>query len=466
MASQEYLNLMNSDAVCSNCHPLENDNITGGWLGQSSASSMLNMDEGESNNSGLSEEQLPVGLVLKKALIIFRHGARTPLFTIPNIPQANYEAESLMVDMAETSFGYDIINAQSNGPRPFSQAEACYSSVVLKGGCLSGQLTLLGQQQTYNLGQVLKKDYVVRHKLIDQEYNKDQIFLKSTNINRTVKSLCCVIAGLFGVESLQKKAPVQIPVSDESNEVLIPNPTYCPNLQIYHLQAQKNADLASGTLHDRLIIEKCIGIDSINTKHRLRWIETRDDLVARMAHNLEIPKELVPYMEMIDKNATMQLYHAVCGQTDKDNPIACMLSCGKAINMFLEHLKMDSDEGSYRLYLYSCHDSTLTALLGAFGIFDFKWPPFAADLRIELYEDRESKKFVKVSYLSKNVIARGCTEIYTPYAKFMKGISSLAVDTDSHAAACFCKEIEKLAHGNNAINEDTDDPEERTKADG
>lgn len=54
-------------------------------------------------------------------------------------------------------------------------------------------------------------------------------------------------------------APVQIPVSDESNEVLIPNPTYCPNLQIYHLQAQKNADLASGTLHDRLIIEKCIG---------------------------------------------------------------------------------------------------------------------------------------------------------------------------------------------------------------
>lgn len=46
--------------------------------------------------------------------------------------QANYEAESLMVDMAETSFGYDIINAQSNGPRPFSQAETCYSSVVLK----------------------------------------------------------------------------------------------------------------------------------------------------------------------------------------------------------------------------------------------------------------------------------------------------------------------------------------------
>ena len=37
-----------------------------------------------------------------------------------------------MVDMAETNFAYDIINAKSKGPRPFSYAEAEYSSLVLK----------------------------------------------------------------------------------------------------------------------------------------------------------------------------------------------------------------------------------------------------------------------------------------------------------------------------------------------
>lgn len=399
-------------------------------------------------------KETPKGLVLKKALVAFRHGARTPLFTTSNIPQATYDADKLMVDMPEIGFPYNVINAQTNGPRPFSYAEAHYAGLVLKGGCVSGQLTLLGQQQMYNLGQVLKKDYVDHHNLIDRVYDKDEIFLKSTNINRTVKSLVCVLAGLYGLESLQSIFPVKIPVSDETNEVMIPNTAMCPNLQIYYLRAQNNANLESGTLNDRLLVEKSIGIDSTNLKNRIKWIELRDDIVARQAHNLEVPKELEPHVEMICKNATMELYHQFCGQTAKENLTACMLSCGKLINMFLEHLKMDTDDGNHRLYLYSCHDSTLMALLGAIGIFDNKWPPFAADLRIELYEDSEGQQFVKVLYLNKNMISRGCKEIYAPFETFVKGLSPMAVDAESYAAVCCCKEIEKIAQGNNVVNED------------
>ena len=46
-----------------------------------------------------------------------------------------------------------------------------------------------------------------------------------------------------------------------------------------------------------------------------------------------------------------------------------------------------------RLYLYSAHDSSLMALLLAFKLDSRKWPPFASNLVIELYECNVTKKY-------------------------------------------------------------------------
>lgn len=40
------------------------------------------------------------------------------------------------------------------------------------------------------------------------------------------------------------------------------------------------------------------------------------------------------------------------------------------------------------MMLYSVHDTSVAALLLALGIFDNKWPDFAADLTFELYRDK------------------------------------------------------------------------------
>lgn len=54
---------------------------------------------------------------------------------------------------------------------------------------------------------------------------------------------------------------------------------------------------------------------------------------------------------------------------------------------------------SRKLFLYASHDSTLIPLLLALGTFDHKWPPYAADVTLELYQHRPSKEwFVRVSY--------------------------------------------------------------------
>jgi len=53
------------------------------------------------------------------------------------------------------------------------------------------------------------------------------------------------------------------------------------------------------------------------------------------------------------------------------------------------------------MYLYSSHDSTLAAILLALGCYDAEWPPYAADLAFELYEDVDGKHYVKLRYCSK-----------------------------------------------------------------
>ena len=40
------------------------------------------------------------------------------------------------------------------------------------------------------------------------------------------------------------------------------------------------------------------------------------------------------------------------------------------------------------MILYSVHDTSVASLLIALGIFEDKWPDFAADLAFELYRDK------------------------------------------------------------------------------
>lgn len=50
--------------------------------------------------------------------------------------------------------------------------------------------------------------------------------------------------------------------------------------------------------------------------------------------------------------------------------------------------------------MYSAHDTTLMPCLMALGIFDMRWPPYAADLTLELYQHRQTNEaYVKVSYV-------------------------------------------------------------------
>ena len=59
------------------------------------------------------------------------------------------------------------------------------------------------------------------------------------------------------------------------------------------------------------------------------------------------------------------------------------------------------------MIVYSAHDTTLMAVLYALGIYDYKWPKYAADIKIELYKDKviHSLKPARSSFVLKTWIS-------------------------------------------------------------
>ena len=60
-----------------------------------------------------------------------------------------------------------------------------------------------------------------------------------------------------------------------------------------------------------------------------------------------------------------------------------------------------------KLYLYSCHDTSLVPILISMGCFDNKWPDYAAGITFEVYVDKKKDHWVKVLYAGKVMFDKG-----------------------------------------------------------
>ncbi|CAG5865685.1 unnamed protein product [Menidia menidia] len=370
---------------------------------------------------------------LKLVQVLFRHGARTPLKTIPDVIEAQW-VPSLLEPPPHTHINYVVKDLQG-GPRPPSPVEESYRKNILTGGTFPGQLTTLGMQQLYELGTRLRRRYIEESAFLSATYAPDEVYVRSTNIVRTIESAKCLVAGLF---QQKQKEMVSILTTEAESEILYPNYHGCKLLKILGSHRWAESSTLPDIAADLQSIQSALGIAA---HQHVDFILIRDDMVARETHGLPSPPALDSWRSTVEQRAVDMMCH-VFDPSKRDKLQLCVGPLLQTlINNIEEKLQGVSSEPNRKLFLYSAHDTTLIPCLMTLGIFDMKWPPYAADITLELHQNRQTREaFVKVSYIGKDQLIPGCSGVYCPLQEFKKVLSAYALSSESYHSLCNSKE--------------------------
>ncbi|XP_049472425.1 lysophosphatidic acid phosphatase type 6 isoform X2 [Panthera uncia] len=363
-------------------------------------------------------------LELKMVQVVFRHGARSPLKPLPR-EQAEWNLQLLEVP-PQTQFDYTVTNL-AGGLKPHSPFDSQYRKTVLKGGMFAGQLTNVGMQQMFALGQRLRKSYVEDIPFLSPTFNPLEVFVRSTNIYRNLESTRCLLAGLF---QSQKEGPIIIHTDEASSEVLYPNYQNCWSLQERTRGRRQAACLQPGISEDLQKVKEGMGIAS---NDGVDFLSLFDNVAVEQVHSLPSCPTLRRFAQMIEQRAVDTALYVM----QREDRESLQMAVGPFLHILESNLRKVMDPATApgktrKLYLYAAHDVTLMPLLIILGIFDHKWPPFAVDLTMELYQHRESKEwFVKLYYRGEASLKVGVgVRWHDPQSPFWKQRSKLVSELE------------------------------------
>ncbi|XP_069863647.1 lysophosphatidic acid phosphatase type 6 [Dipodomys merriami] len=369
-------------------------------------------------------------LELRMVQVVFRHGARSPLHQLPLEEQVEWNPQLLEVP-PQTQLDYTVTNL-AGGPKPHSPYDSQYHKTTLKGGMFAGQLTKVGMQQMFALGERLRKSYVEDTPFLSPAFNPKEVFVRSTNMFRNLESTRCLLAGLF---QRQKEGPIIIHTDEASSEVLYPNYQSCWRLTQKVRAQKKTATLQPGISEDLKKVKARMGLDR---NDEVDFLILLDNVAAEQVHNLPSCPTLRTFARIIEERAVDTAVH-ILQQDDRES---IQMAVGPFLHILEGNLLSAVDPTTppsklRKLYLYAAHDVTLMPLLMALGIFDHKWPPFAVDLTLELYQHQKSKEwFVQLFYHGEEQVPRGCPDKLCPLELFLNAMSLYTTSPEKYHTLC------------------------------
>ncbi|CAN7941937.1 unnamed protein product, partial [Ixodes hexagonus] len=330
--------------------------------------------------------------------IVYRHGDRTPISTFKNDPHP--------------------ISTWKEGP---------------------GQLTKLGCMQHYELGAFLRQryaDYITG--------NPHELTVWSSDRDRCLMSASCHLAGMY-VPSPQwvwdKDLPWQaVPIHTRpvyTDGMLVPGEAPCP-------EASKESERFKNSPRGQEFLRKhhtlYVNLTELTGQVISDWSQAAniyDALLIEKIHNYSVP------------NWTESLWPRLKEQSDKSfvfdtaTPLLKRLRAGLVLANLTNYMKRaaaanstsEGQEKLNKLYMYSTHDTLVSALLDALNIFDGKAPPYCSTLLLELHRDGAGGHFVDGYTLNaldmepKRVSFPGCSAQPCPLDEFLR-LASVNIPQD------------------------------------
>lgn len=293
-----------------------------------------------------------------------------------------------------------------------------------------GMLTQKGMRQEYALGKFLKRRYVKHYKLLNSTFINKEIYIRSSDLDRCLMSAQTQLNGLYPPHGHQiwrdnlDWQPIGIHVVPKDEDYLLrPFDYNCPRFFKLHDEDKKQP----GYIRMSLQYKDMLDYVSENSGENIDVSTTfliRDPLISEESHGL-------PFPDWVLNGTTYEDIRKVAdfGMMWNFNTIEkARLTGGALVGQMIKNMKLTqlvTDEPVRKIYLYSAHDTTVSAFLSALQVFDGISPDYSSAAILELFESRTHGKprlEVRVTYRFgqsplRTLTLPGCRE-FCPLEKF------------------------------------------------
>jgi len=356
----------------------------------------------------------PQNFELQFAQILFRHGDRTPVNTFPVEIRWNCDLQ-------------ELYNHQKV-PFPFVNPKRLFRKLylpgrnVLPGTCLFGQLTIKGADQHQKLGIAFAQKY----KNIVTDANTTTIWVRSTDVPRTLASLQNDMAGWFGYIQEDAISPVDVYTMDIALENMTPNPKTCPRLAEIAIELTKTPEYIKHSQQVQPLLNALCNLLGITPTYFAGnfWMAVMDILEARKCWGM-------PYPAGITDDTIDQIMENAEWESEFPNYFneSLTLGMGPFLSEVLQNFQtyIQKPGTTPRVYLFSGHDYSISVFTALLNVTDHLWPPYRSHLEMELWKDKSTQQYyVRFEYNGKERAYPACTESkgnFCSYNSFVNTIS-------------------------------------------
>eukprot|EP00771_Trimastix_marina_P001768 gnl/Trimastix_PCT/2866.p1 GENE.gnl/Trimastix_PCT/2866~~gnl/Trimastix_PCT/2866.p1 ORF type:complete len:399 (-),score=67.43 gnl/Trimastix_PCT/2866:68-1264(-) len=346
-------------------------------------------------------------LELKLVQMLTRHGDRTPLHPLPvhDIPWICSQSV--------------LSHPSSNGDHRVTvgrlyRKKYLHGHQIYPGNCSLGQLTNIGCEQHRTLGQTLRQRYIKDSDFLSPELDLNQIYIRSTDKERTLQSAQCQLLGLYpptpGTEDIHI---IPIETGSLDGEIFHPNYDLCPKLKRLRKAIHKSPEWVAMYRSLEPLRRELCALWNITVEQFPPFHHLYDQLACRTAHGLPFPPGITPADKLqMDKLKAWEMH------MEFHNLSFNRLAIGPVVGIFLDNIqeKLHGDHlSSMRYMLHSAHDHTIGGMLFALGLWDNKWPRYAANIAWELLTDSETREpYLRILYNQEVKVPPPCYAHMTP----------------------------------------------------
>ncbi|KAG8564601.1 hypothetical protein GDO81_016526 [Engystomops pustulosus] len=265
-----------------------------------------------------------------------------------------------------------------------------------------GQLTQVGMKQHWDLGQALRARY---KGFLNESYDRREIYVRSTDVDRTLMSAEANLAGLYPPEGSQvfnpniSWQPIPVHTLPDSEERLLKFPILpCPKYLKLQEETRRSPEYVNKT-RDNMEFLQMVANNTGLKDCSLESVWTISDILfCESKHNLSLPswatKEVLERLVEL-KDFSFRFLFGIIEQEQK-----ARLQGGVLVSQILKNMTAAAHNASdgLKFIAYSTHDTTLGALQMALDVYNGKQAPYASCHIFELYEESSGNFTVEMYF--------------------------------------------------------------------